>query len=124
MAEDDTKVDHTEAAIAKFNEALSSHKQLTESELGKLKQEALDAIAESGRASAQEINTLKEQLKEITDWRADVQKAREERDKVKSSSSTMVVPPNDVKPTVPDAPPPEGNAPGEQSKTSWWKKVW
>lgn len=52
-----------------------------------------------------EREELKRQLKEANDYIEQLKKAESERDKVKESSSTMVMPPSDIPPAQPNVAP-------------------
>lgn len=107
-----------QAALDKTHEALQSHKQLTGEQLHAIKQELLDAIAASGRTDKESREQLAKELVDVKKYIADQRKADDERAKVKSSSSTIVVPPNDTA-IAPQAPPASDGK--KTSKLSrWW----
>lgn len=105
----------------KLDEMMHGHKTKTDEEMAKIRAEVKDALADLDRADKAEKEELRNQLAELIEWKKAEDKAREERDKVKSSSATMVVPPSDVKVEQPiqpsDTQPVDED--GGQRKGSW-----
>lgn len=105
---------------AKVDELLQSHKHATKEEIAALKREIAEKYDETTRVDKAEREQLRAELAAVNEYVAQQKKAAEERDKVKSSSGTMVIPPGDV------APQQQPDKPTEQvpeSKRPLWKRL-
>ena len=112
--------------LDKVAEETGSHKRETADELAKAKRELTDlltdAVKKSSEATDSQIRQLREALEEVTGFITEEKESRKNRDRVKDSEQTLVVPPDDV--TVPDPPAPEPVYGDEDSKPSFFKRIW
>lgn len=85
--------------------------------LEKHRRELEDMIRELHGADKQEREALRAELAEVKEWQKEQVKAQEDRDKIKSSTSTIVLPPSDVAPQQPAGPTHEEQ---KKRKLAWW----
>lgn len=93
--------------------------KITPKHLADLERKLRDEITQLHGSHSTEVTELREQLSELQEYKDSQEKAQGDRDKVKGSESTMVLPPNDIPPQQPQAPKPD-----ELKKQSMWKKMW
>jgi ElaB/YqjD/DUF883 family membrane-anchored ribosome-binding protein len=126
MANTDTPAEQTtdvEAITRRFEEAMSSHRQATETEIAKMRREMEDMLSKAQQASASSLASLQEAIEDAAEFVAGERKSREERDRVVESESTLVVPPDDVLPPPPEEGPEQ--AYGDQpTKKGRLKGLW
>lgn len=93
---------------------LERHRGEIQAEIKQLR----DELAELHTGDKTEREELKAQIAKHEEVIEAYRKAEEEREKVKGSSSTMVLPPNDIAPQQPNTPPATGGdaKPGETPK--------
>lgn len=126
MADETTQQDNQiDKLLGKYEDMLRGHKTTTEEELIKMRRKMEETLHESTEASKRVVDELKDQLSSITGWIEDEKKARTEKDRVKESEHTMVVPPEDVTPPQPP-PTPETTefTDDDGKKRGTWKKFW
>lgn len=132
MSEQDTGSTATEHdnkriddALREFESKLHDHGELTKGELSKIHRELTDALTEARNADKAEKDELRQAIAKVSKWQEDEDKARAEKDKIKSSSTTIVsppenlVPPPPIEPTVHDT-----GGDGEGGGKKGWKKIW
>src|SRR3974390_2208173 len=85
-----------ESVVRRFEEAMSSHRQDTETRIASLKRDMEDIAASSRRASEESVAKLQAALDDAAEFISGERKARSEKDRVTESESTLVVPPSDV----------------------------
>ncbi len=123
MAENDT-----DEVLHKFNELFDSHKNLTRDEISKIKRELTEALEGVRKEDKQEIEELRSALEEVNEWISDEKLSREQRDKVRKSRTTLVIPPDDTRISPPE--PEETTAPATSeddaipTRQSLWKRFW
>lgn len=111
--------------VHKYEDALHGHKQLTSDELSKLRREMQDALRDEREASERSLKELKEALEDVTGWITEQREASKNKDSVKDSESTIVVPPNDVSPPTPaEVPDTTVHGDEEGAKKGGWKRFW
>src|ERR1035437_9801475 len=117
----------TEVKEVKEPEAKPETKPLThvdeDSSLGALdkhKKQLEDRMDALHGADSKEREELRADLSEIKEWIGEQRKAQEDKDKIKESTSTIVLPPNDVQPQQPAGPKHEE---GDKPK-SFFKRAW
>ena len=99
--------------------------KITPAHLAALERKLRDEITEQHGHHTAEVTELKEQLAELQEYKDSQEQAQHDRDKVKDSESTMVLPPNDIPPQQPNPNPETKGEPGEPGKKrSRWKAVW
>lgn len=99
--------------------------KITPKHLSDLESKLRDEIEERHAGDKQEREELKAQLKVLEEYKEEQEKAQGERDKVKGSESTLVLPPNDLPPQQPNPNPETKGEPGaDGKKQSFWKRVW
>lgn len=106
--------------LERVNEALATERGRTTTDISGLRDELKSEYAKGH-------TELKEAIDALTDFMAGERKAREERDKVQGSSTTIVVPPSDVKPVQPTTDTsgvPEVEDLPEDAKPSIFKRIW
>jgi hypothetical protein len=101
------EVDET---IEHVEEQLDTDKPLTLAHLQELEKrinDRVDGVVSSTTADANEKAELKAELKKVQEQLAEMIKVQEERDKKHSDESTIIVPPEDLDPTINRNPLPE-----------------
>lgn len=128
MADDNTPEPNDEYAKIhrKVDEFITSHKHATADQVESFKTEIKRMMADADDLSRKEREELKSQLEELKKWRLDKDKAEEEREKVKSSSGTLVVPPNDVEiqQTTVTVPAQEQTNDEDSHRRGGWRRFW
>lgn len=82
---------------------------LTLADLEAHKREIMDELSRVHREDTDEREKLKAELAEAREWIEERKKADAERDKVKSSQHTLVLPPSDIPAAQPNTPPTENH---------------
>ena len=132
MSDDDTTTTSTapsegEKLLRKFDELFHGHKEATKDEVIKMRRDIEKLLNDTAEESRRTVKELESRAQSLEEWVEGEKKARAERDKVESNTTTIVVPPNDVTP-----PQPQGEPEGEQSfnptddgkKKGGWRKFW
>lgn len=106
--------------LTRVTEALADERGKTTTDISSLRDELKAEIASGTKG-------LQDALDALTGFMEGEKKAREERDKVKDSSTTIVVPPSDVKPVQPaqdTSGVPDVQDLPEDAKPSLFKRIW
>lgn len=109
----------TDKVAEKLRAALNDERELTKKELGELDRAIRNAMDENHRGITATLESHGVTLKEVAEFIADEKKKREEADNVKTNKSTIVVPPNDVKPVQPEQPEAAISPTNEAPRRSW-----
>lgn len=112
---------HEGMSRAEVNQALATHKEEVKNMYEAHRTKLLEDINQLGAGDKQERDELKQQLKDLKDWKDQEDKKREDSDKVKNDSHTIVTPPANIPPpTAPTDGQPTGDTnSGEKVKRSW-----
>lgn len=103
-----------------IRKGLMDERELTKKELGELDRALKSHVDGVSSKIQKQVEDLGMSIGDVIDFVKDTKKRQEEADKVKNNSNTIVVPPNDVKPVVPEVAeqPPD---PVEGSPRRSWK---
>lgn len=98
------------------------HVGLKEEDIEKHIRKLRDEMTELHSGDKAEREALKLEIAELQEHKKKLEEAEANRDKVESSTSTMVLPPTDIPPQQPSPPPNDGTThPGEPKKRlRWW----
>lgn len=111
--------------MSKVESILSGHRTATDSELSKLRQEIQDMASSNKREFEERLTEISESYKHVDEWIQSEISARAEKDRIKDSESTIVMPPQDVLPPPVQEPPPDQTAAGDgPGKRSVFRRVW
>jgi hypothetical protein len=103
-----------------LRKGLMDERELTKKELGELERGFKGHVDGVSSKIQQQVDQLGLSIKDVVDFVADQKKRQEDADKVKSNTNTIVVPPNDVKPVIPeDADQPPDPIDGGKPRRSW-----
>ena len=120
---DDSDTDVKPEAPPKPVESLPELEHLTPRHLADLERKLRDEIAELHAGDKEEREALKQELAELREFKDKQEKANADRDRVKESQSTMVLPPTDIPPQQPNPTPrPVDPQTGkvERRRMHWW----
>lgn len=104
-----------------LRKGLMDERELTKKELGELDRGLKGHVDGISSKLQQQLDQLGLNIKDVVDFVADQKKRQEQADKVTSNSNTIVVPPNDVKPVVPDEPESVPDPMNEGKRRGRWK---
>lgn len=120
MAEEETPPEPPKEDPPKVD-PLPPLKGLTDEDLKRLETKLRDELHELHSADKQEREQLRNELAELKEYKEKQELAQQERDKVKDSDSTMVLPPTDIPPQQPNV----DLKPEDQGiRKGRWKKAW
>jgi len=116
MADDNTPPEHVPSGISKAE--LEAHKREWEAHVRSLKDDMSALHAED----TAEREKLKLELAEATEYIKQLKEAESKRDEVKSSKSTLVLPPDDIPAQQPNVSPQTAQTPAKKQGIlkSWW----
>jgi hypothetical protein len=98
--------------------------RLSKSDLAELERRIEDRLQKVHTEHSKEREELRHDLEEVREWKAEQEKAQHDRDKVKDSTGTMVLPPTDIPPQQPNPQPQQEHITEEGKKQSRWKSIW
>ncbi len=120
MAEEETETKEPEVREVTKEVHVGMTEEQVDAKIRKLR----DEYSELHASDKKEKEELKAEIAELKEHKEKMEKANEDRDKVKGSESTMVLPPSDIPPQQPNVgtQPPTHDQSGK--KRSRWKSAW
>lgn len=96
------------------------HVGMTEEQVDKKMRELRDDLSELHAGDKKEREELRAELAELREYKEQQEKNLAEKDKVKDSESTMVLPPTDIPPQQPNVGTSPASDGAKKRRMAWW----